>query len=404
MAHRARVLQMSDRDELLAEMEAIGVDPVATGWLADRASFRPVRLEAVDGRAAALLKQQMLALGADCAVHRAVAGFDSEPRPVVLLGDLRTYQRLAARLERQPFGLPELAREVLAAVEASDRPRRELDCAGRSLPLGERTLVMGIINLTPDSFSGDGLGAEVEAAVEQARGFVDAGAEILDVGGESTRPESEPVGVDEELDRVLPVIESLAEEFEAVISIDTSKPQVAEMAVAAGAGMVNDVTGLRSEQMIDCVERSGAAACVMHMKGTPREMQQDPTYEEMMSEVYGFLADRVEAAVQAGIGRERLVVDPGFGFGKTVNHNLELLRRLREFRSLGAGVMIGTSRKSTIGTVLDRPVEGRLMGTAATCAVAIANGADIIRVHDVAEMMEVARMTDAIVHGWRGES
>ena len=403
MTHRARVLQIGERDGLVAEMEAIGVDNVATGWLADRGRLLPVRLEDVDGRAAALLKQQMLALGADCAVHRGVAGFESEPRAAVLLGDVRTYRRLMERLEQQPFGLAELAQEVLRAIEAFEARSRELDCAGLKLPLGERTLVMGIINLGPDSFSGDGLDGNLEDAIEQARGFVEAGADIIDVGGESTRPGSEPVGVDEELERALPVVAEIAEEFETVISIDTSKPEVAEMAVAAGARMINDVTGLGSAQMVDCVARSGVAACAMHMKGTPREMQQDPAYEDMMSEVYGLLASRIDAAVAAGVERDRLLVDPGFGFGKTVDQNLEMLARLREFRSLGVGVMIGTSRKSTIGKVLDRPVEERLMGTAATCAIAIANGADIIRVHDVAEMAQVARMTDAIVRGWQDE-
>ena len=387
---------------MIAEMEAIGVDTAASGWLADKGKLLPVRLEDVDGRAAALLKQEMLALGADCAVHRGVAKFEDTPRPVVLLGSVRTYQHLVPRLDRQFFGLPDLGQEILAAVEAFEQPHRALDCAGRKLTLGERTLIMGIVNLASDSFSGDGLD-EVDAAIEQARRFVESGVDILDVGGESTRPGSEPVELDEELDRVLPVVEALAEEFEAVVSVDTSKPEVAEMAVAAGACMINDVTGLRSTRMIESVLRSGAAACVMHMQGTPEEMQQNPTYEDMMSEVYGFLADRIDAAVAAGVERGRLVVDPGFGFGKTVDHNLEMLRRLREFRSLGVGLMIGTSRKSTIGAVLDRPVGERLMGTAATCAVAIANGADIIRVHDVKEMVEVARMTDAIVHGRLGE-
>ncbi len=388
----------------MAEMAAIGVDDVARGWLADRGRLLPVRLEDVDGRAAALLKQQMLALGADCAVNREVARFDRTPRPVVLLGDLRTYRRLAEQLEMQPFGLPELGREILRAIEAFEGPPNELDCAGQTLPLGQATLVMGIINLTPDSFSGDGLAGEVDAAVEQARGFLEAGVDILDVGGESTRPGSAPVEVDDELDRVLPVVEALAEEFDTVISIDTSKPEVAQMAAAAGARMVNDVTGLRSDQMIETAADTEAAVCVMHMKGTPREMQQDPTYEDVIGEVYTFLADRVDAAVAAGIHRRRLVVDPGFGFGKTVHHNLEILRRLREFRGLGAGVLIGTSRKSTIGAILNLPVEKRLMGTAATCALAIANGADIIRVHDVEEMKQVAQMIDAVTHGWAGES
>jgi len=338
-------------------------------------------------------------------VHRGVAEFDRAPRAVVLLGDTRTYRRLAERLAKQPFGLEQIGREVLAAVEAFDADELgPLDCAGRALPLRERTLIMGILNVTQGSFSGDGLADDVEAAIDQARQFVEAGADILDVGGESTRPGSDAVPLEEELERVLPVVEALAAEFDAVASIDTSKPEVARLAVAAGAGMVNDVYGLRADGMIEAVADTGAAACIMHMQGEPRSMQQHPHYDDLMSEIHGFLAGRVEAAVAGGVRRGRLLVDPGFGFGKTVAHNLEMLRRLRELRSLGLGLVIGTSRKSTIGTVLGLPVEERLLGTAATCAIAIANGADVIRVHDVAQMVQVARMTDAVVRGRRGET
>ncbi|MEA3400632.1 MAG: dihydropteroate synthase [Armatimonadota bacterium] len=404
MDHRPRVLDLRSASSLHHEMQAIGVDAAATEWLADRGRFRPVRLEGVAGPAAALLKQEMLALGGDCAVHRGVARFEADPRPVVLLGDAGTYERLAERLRQQPFGLSEVGQEVLAAVRGFDAEELQpLQCGKRTLPLRRRTVVMGILNVTPDSFSGDGLGGDAEATMRQAEGFVEAGADILDVGGESTRPGAEPVSVEEELERVLPVVEALAERFDCVVSIDTSKPEVARLAVAAGAGMINDVFGLRADGMAEAVADTGAAACIMHMQGEPRNMQENPHYDDLMTEIYDFLAARAEAAVEAGVRRSQLVVDPGFGFGKTVGHNLEMLRRLRELRSLGLGVLIGTSRKSTIGKVLDLPAEERLMGTAATCAIAIANGADIIRVHDVAEMAQVAAMSDAIMRGWAGE-
>lgn len=401
MSHRARVLDIRSEAEMVAEMAAVGVQSVATEWLAAKARVHPVRIEGVPGPAAALLKQEMLALGADCAVHRRVADFDPQSRPVILLGDLRTYERLLERAAMQPHGLAEIAREALEAVRAIvSEALRSLECAGRTLELGRRTLVMGILNLTADSFSGDGLGGDLDAALAQATRFVEAGCDLLDVGGESTRPGSEGVSVDEELERVLPVVEGLADQFDAVVSIDTSKPEVARLAVAAGAGLINDVNGLRAPGMVETVAETGAAACIMHMQGSPRDMQDNPAYEDLMAEVFDFLAARVEAAEEAGVPRERLLIDPGFGFGKTAEHNLEILRRLRELRSLGCGLLVGTSRKSTIGKVLDAPVDERLMGTAATCAVAIANGADVIRVHDVPEMMQVARMSDAIVRGW----
>ncbi len=323
---------------------------------------------------------------------------------MVLLGSRRHYQRLAERAKGQPFGLEAMAREALAAVEGFDGERPAmLRCGERELTLGEHTLVMGIINVTPDSFSGDGLGGDADAAFEQGRRFAEEGADILDVGGESTRPGSEGVSVEDELERVLPVIERLAEELECVVSVDTSKPEVARLAVAAGATMINDVYGLRAEGMIETVAETGLPAVIMHMQGAPRTMQEAPHYHDVIGDIYSFLAERVEAAVAGGVERSQLLVDPGIGFGKTVNHNLEILRRLREFKSMGLGVLIGTSRKSTIGKVLDLPAEERIFGTAATCAVAIANGADLIRVHDVGEMKQVAQMTDAVVHGWQGE-
>jgi dihydropteroate synthase len=289
------------------------------------------------------------------------------------------------------------------ATASGPRAVEPLRCGDRELVLGEQTLVMGILNVTPDSFSGDGLGDDVNAALEQARRFVADGADILDVGGESTRPGSEGVSVEEELARVMPVVEGIVRELDCVASVDTSKPEVARAAVDAGAAMINDVYGLRGEGMIQAVAEAGVPAVIMHMQGEPRTMQEAPHYDDVVGEVCDFLAERVEAAVAGGVERSQLVVDPGIGFGKTVNHNLEILRRLREFWSLGLGVMVGTSRKSTIGKVLDLPVEQRLFGTAATCAIAIANGADIIRVHDVREMKQVAQMADAILAGWRGE-
>jgi len=268
------------------------------------------------------------------------------------------------------------------------------------LSFAERTLVMGVINMTPDSFSGDGLSTNVAVAVEQARDFATGGADLIDIGGQSTRPGSRAISVAEELDRVIPTIEAVRAEVAVPISVDSSVAQVAERALEAGAEMINDVYALRGEGMMELAAEAGVPVVIMHMQGTPLDMQDNPHYEDVITEIYDFLARRIGAAVEASIEEKQIIVDPGFGFGKTVEHNLEILRRLGEFRRLGRPVLIGTSRKSTIGKVLDKPVEERLWGTAATCAVAIANGANIIRVHDVAQMAQVARMTDAIMRGY----
>ena len=259
---------------------------------------------------------------------------------------------------------------------------------------GKRTYVMGIINVTPDSFSGDGLGHDAEAALEQALRFQDEGADIIDVGGESTRPGSTPVTVEEEKRRVIPVIRLLASRLDVPVSVDTYKREVARDALAAGAAVINDVWGLkRDPALADLAAREGAPIVLMHN-------QQGLDYSDLVPEVLASLRASLRQALEAGVPSENVVLDPGLGFGKRPEHNLELLRRLAELKALGLPLLVGTSRKSTIGLVLDLPVEERLEGTAATVALAIANGADIVRVHDVKAMTRVARMSDAIVRGW----
>lgn len=273
-------------------------------------------------------------------------------------------------------------------------------CQQHELPMGQRTLVMGIINVTPDSFSGDGV-IDTDSAMAKAWRFAEEGADIVDIGGESTRPGSQPVPVDEEMRRILPVIERLkAQNFPLPISVDTYKPKVAKRALEAGACIVNDILGLRQPGMMELVAEVKPAVVIMHMQGTPQTMQINPTYKDCVREIAEFLKQQTEAATRVGLSKDRIIVDPGIGFGKTVEHNLEILRRLREIKALGFPVLIGTSRKSFIGKVLgiEIPAE-RVWGTAATVAIAITNGADIVRVHDVREMVQVARMVDAILRG-----
>lgn len=271
-------------------------------------------------------------------------------------------------------------------------------CERHELPLGERTLVMGIVNVTPDSFSGDGV-PDADAAVRRAWQLVEDGADIVDIGGESTRPGSQPVPADEEMRRVLPVIERLmAQNFPVPISVDTYKPEVAVQTLEAGACIVNDIFGLRQPGMLELVAERRPVVVIMHMQGTPQTMQLNPTYTDCVGEIAEFLRQQAEAAQRMGLPKDRIIVDPGIGFGKTLEHNLEILRRLRELKALGYPVLIGPSRKSFIGKVLgiEVPAE-RIWGTAATVALAVANGADIVRVHDAREMVQVVRMTDAIV-------
>jgi len=276
-----------------------------------------------------------------------------------------------------------------------------------TLPIGQRTVVMGIINVTPDSFSGDALGDDVDAAVAQARRMQAEGADMLDIGGQSTRPGSDPVPVEEELHRVLPVIERLVapDGVPLPLSVDTNRASVAEAALQAGAHMINDITGLRDDPDIaGVVAKYNAALVLMHILGTPRTMQQDPHYDDLLGEVKQYLQEGIDKALVAGVKKDRIWVDPGIGFGKTIEHNLELLRRLGELKSLGCPILVGTSRKGFIGRILaearggELPPPGeRVVGTGATLAISVANGADIVRVHDVAHAVEVVRVADAIV-------
>jgi dihydropteroate synthase len=266
--------------------------------------------------------------------------------------------------------------------------------------------LMGVINVTPDSFSDGGLFIDPQVAVSHGLRLVREGAAILDVGGESTRPGAQPVPADQELGRVLPVIEGLASAGTgAQISVDTSKAVVARAALAAGATMVNDVTALADPEMAAVVADSGAGCCLMHMLGDPRTMQIDPHYEDVTNEVKAFLAERLEHAVARGIARDRILLDPGIGFGKTLEHNLELLARLDELVDLGRPVVVGTSRKSFLGRLTGRGVEDRLAGTIATCVLAFDRGASVFRVHDVGPVNDALRVAAATVRPpWRTTS
>ena len=279
----------------------------------------------------------------------------------------------------------------------------QLDCAGKVLDLSHPA-VMGVLNVTPDSFSDGGRYLPLEAALRHAEAMVNAGAALIDVGGESTRPEAPPVSVQEELDRVLPVVERLARELPVPISVDTSKPAIIREAARVGAGLLNDVRALRLPGALEAAAASGLPVCLMHMRGEPATMQHEPVYTDVVAEVHAFLAERVQVCERFGIPRDRMLVDPGFGFGKTLKHNLLLLRHLDRFTDLAAGVLVGVSRKSMVGLLLNAPVGDRLAGSLAAAVVAFWQGANIIRAHDVRETVQAlcvcaaARAVDPV---WR---
>ncbi len=258
--------------------------------------------------------------------------------------------------------------------------------------------IMGILNVTPDSFSDGGRFVTEESVLAQAAAMVEAGADIIDVGGESTRPFAEPVSIDEELDRVVAAITAIRKHHTIPISIDTTKAVVAREALAVGADIINDISALRFDpEMIGLVRTTDVPVIVMHMKGTPLNMQKNPVYDDVVAEIVTFFEERLQWAETMGVERERFIVDPGIGFGKTVTHNLQIVKRLREFNSLGCPLLLGHSRKSFIGTVLDREVDDREIGTAAVSVLATLHGAAMLRVHDVATTVQAVRMTEAVM-------
>lgn len=259
--------------------------------------------------------------------------------------------------------------------------------------------VMGILNITPDSFSDGGRFQERDAALWHVEQMLAEGADIIDVGGESTRPGSEQVSVQAELERVVPMVAAIRERFDAVVSVDTSKPEVMLAAVEAGADLVNDVCALREPGALEVCARMSVPICLMHMQGQPRTMQQAPHYEDIVGDISCFFSERIVACEQAGIARDRLILDPGFGFGKTLQHNVGLLRRLDEFSVFGLPILVGVSRKSMIGALLgERPVDGRLHGSVAAAVIAAMKGANILRAHDVGATVDAVKLVNAVMN------
>ena len=299
-----------------------------------------------------------------------------------------------------PCGLPAgFSEKIHLLLDNYLRSDYKIDCSGKILDLGSRTHVMGVLNVTPDSFSDGGQYIDTEKALVHAREMAAAGADIIDIGGESTRPGADAISESEELRRIIPLFERLSAELAVPLSVDTYKSAVARKALEAGASIVNDISGLRfSPDMARVAADHNASVVIMHIKGTPRNMQQNPVYIDVVGEVMSYLAEGIEIAVSGGVDREKILIDPGIGFGKTLEHNITLIDRLDELRALGRPVLLGTSRKKFIGTILNVPVPAdRVDGTAATVALGIERGASMVRVHDVARMVHVARMTDAVL-------
>ncbi|MFO8110523.1 MAG: dihydropteroate synthase [Thermoplasmata archaeon] len=385
---KTRVLSLKGIEK---ELRGMRCDPRGVEIMSPKAEFRLVRARGLDPRGANILKQECLAAGAEAAVSWAALSFSEEKSEVIMMATLAQYGRVLRKLKEQPFDLPVLASEIERALEYFDDPKRP------PMP-GSGTRVMGILNVTPDSFYDGGRYTHTTDAVQRGLAMVQQGADIIDIGGESTRPGSRRLSVEEEAQRVVPVIEKLSRKTDVRISVDTHDPSVAEEAVDAGASMINDVYGLRAEGMTETAASLDVPVVIMHMQGTPETMQKDPHYDDVIGEIYGFLKHMTLKAEDAGVSPDNIIIDPGIGFGKKLVHNLEIISRLEEFNSMGYPVLLGASRKSFLGEILGKEAEERLYGSLGIAAVAVQKKVGILRVHDVKETLDVVRSVQALKH------
>ncbi len=399
MNYKARLIHLSSGrfpGEYLIEA---GVDPEGIKIISDKARNIMIRVDGVSAPAANIIKQQMLSLGGDAAVHRDVISGKDGSSTLFILGNLRKLIGLPGKLSAQPFKLPELGKYIERLLYIHQHPPRMIKIRKGQIKLDSPPLIMGILNVTPDSFSDGGMYLDHQEAVQRGIQMVQQGANIIDVGGESTRPGARPVEADEELDRVLPVVENLVSRTGIPISIDTRKPEVARAAISAGARIVNDISGFENPDMIELAADSGTGAVVMHMQGDPRTMQDNPRYQEAVPEVVDWLENRTEKMINNGIPGENIIIDPGIGFGKRLKDNLEILNHIGDFKTLGFPVLTGYSRKSFLGMITERDTSRRLWGGLAALARCIMAEISLVRVHDIKESIDFMNVWKSIERG-----
>ena len=391
-----RCLHITNANEAIHQIREVGVDPTGVKLMEGKTLHFNLKMEEIDPRTANVLKQEMLSLGGDVAVDRRGLDCSIKQTDALLMGTQKHFERLILKLEQYP-DLGALRQSIKEAIKNISRTHYSIRCRKQKLTLGKRTLLMGVLNVTPDSFSDGGAFFNKEKAISRGLGMVEEGADIIDIGGESTRPGSKPVGLEEELHRVIPVIESLEKEVDVPISIDTYKSAVAQRAVEAGAQIINDISGLHFDPNLAQVAARGDTPLVlMHIRGTPETMQKDVHYSSLFAEIIRYLKNSIRMAESAGIDPGQMIIDPRIGFGKTIEDNLLILKHLYEFRILGKPILLGTSRKSFIGKILNTEVGDRLEGTLSSIAIGVLNGAHIIRSHDVREAKKAIALADAV--------
>lgn len=398
--YNPRLIHAPSYADIAREINVLGVRAQEAHLLATHLFYRPIKLEKVELPVAIRLQAMIQRNGGKAVVSMHSVRGDGLV-DMVIVANASCLAAVVADLKQEPSPLGDMGREIGDVFSVLVEPQcgsHQVMVKGRVVDFSCRPYIMGILNVTPDSFSDGGTFFDHARAIEQAHRMVEEGADIIDIGGESTRPGSDPVSAEEELHRIIPVIEAIARDVEAVLSIDTTKAEVAARALAAGAGMINDVSALRFDPDLATVAaQSGVPVVLMHMRGTPKTMQHDVHYDDPLAEIVGYLRERMRFAEEAGIERGQIILDPGIGFGKSVDRdNFTILRNLEELTSLGRPLLVGPSRKAFLGRLLDLPVTDREEATAGAVAAAVMHGAHIIRVHNVKAMKQVAMVAHAI--------
>lgn len=398
MKYGIREIFPENSDQAFDEFMKIGSTAPGSRIMADKLDILTLKIKGLDPRAANILKQEMLARGGDVATSRDILKLNADRTDVVMFGNKKTLSSLIEKLALQPFGLKELSKELKDFIEKRNRSKKlyRIRFGDHEFSL-EKTIIMGVLNVTPDSFSDGGKYLRKPDAIKKAGEILAQGADIIDVGGLSTRPGSRPVDEQEEASRVIPIIDEIVKRFKAPVSIDTYRANIARKAIDAGACMVNDISALRFDKdMASTVSESEVGIVLMHMQGTPENMQKDPQYKDTIDEIFSFLRDQADLAMDSGINQEKIIIDPGIGFGKRLIHNLTVFKRLGEFKSLGFPLLVGASRKSFIDMISDTPADKRLPGSLAAALWSVSNSADILRVHDVEETRKALDVFEAI--------
>ena len=379
-----------------AEMKKVKVSKEGIEIMHPKTQFFIIKLEHVPIKDSIILKQESLSCGCDTALAWNIVSLKGEFTDALVFGSGKELELLISKLKKQPFNGKKIAEEIERAIYNFKKTEYQISTSSSVLKAPPRK-VIGILNITPDSFSDGSKYIDPARAIERAKEIEREGADIIDIGAESTRPYSEPVSLEEEMRRLIPVVEVIKETIKIPISIDTYKWQVAEKCLKIGVDLVNDVYGLNDENMIKVIKDYNAGIVIMHMKGTPKTMQNEPVYDDLISEIYYFLNERARNAVSKGIEENKIIVDPGIGFGKTTAHNLSILNSLQDFKSLGYPILIGTSNKGFIGKITGKPVEERMIGNLATALIALQNGASLIRAHNVKDTKEIINIYESVI-------